>query len=255
MNNWWGTSSGPLPGDIDGGAAASSWLVLGIAASPSTITTGGTSIISANLTHNSTGINTAGSGTVPDGTPVIFSATGGTLSPHHAATESGIASTTLTPSGTGTAYITATVDGQSVTVPVTVTTPAARHERDEHRHRPGQHPRRSMPGVDGSGIYRSTTSGGSWTGATTQPANKNIRALVIRPAAPATLFAGTYGGGVYTSTDSGDHWTACTNTNLANLNVLSLVSNSTGGLYAGTENGVYTSTDCNTWTAINGGLP
>jgi ligand-binding sensor domain-containing protein len=110
-------------------------------------------------------------------------------------------------------------------------------------------------GVDGSGIYRSTTSGGSWTGATTQPVNKNIRALVIKPAAPATLFAGTYGGGVYTSSDSGDHWTACTNTNLANLNVLSLVSNSTGGLYAGTENGVYTSSDCNTWTAINGGLP
>ena len=46
---------------------------------------------------------------------------------------------------------------------------------------------------------------------------------------------------MYTSTDSGDHWTACPNTNLANLNVLSLVSNRTGGLYAGTENGVYTS--------------
>ena len=78
---------------------------------------------------------------------------------------------------------------------------------------------------------------------------------MIKPAAPATLFAGTYGGGVYTSTDSGTTWTACPNTNLGNLNVLSLVSNSTGGLYAGTEAGVYTSGDCNTWTAINGGLP
>lgn len=110
-------------------------------------------------------------------------------------------------------------------------------------------------GVENQGVYRSTNNGGSWTSATTQPDNTEIRALVINPLTPTTLYTGTYGGGVYRSTDSGDHWTACSNTGLADLNVLSLVSNSTGGLYAGTENGVYSSTDCDSWTTINIGLP
>jgi ligand-binding sensor domain-containing protein len=78
---------------------------------------------------------------------------------------------------------------------------------------------------------------------------------VINPVTHSTLFAGTYGGGVNRSINSGIDWLPCGNTGLANLNVLSLVSNSTGQLYAGTENGVYTSPDCDTWTAINGGLP
>ena len=110
-------------------------------------------------------------------------------------------------------------------------------------------------GVDGQGVYRSTNSGAAWTAATTQPANKNIRALVIKPSAITQLFAGTYGGGVNRSTNSGVDWGPCGNTGLANLNVLSLVTSPTGTLYAGTENGVYTSTDCDTWTALNTGLP
>jgi hypothetical protein len=110
-------------------------------------------------------------------------------------------------------------------------------------------------GVDGQGVYRTTTSGSAWTAATTQPANKNIRALVINPVTHSTLFAGTYGGGVNRSTNSGVDWGPCGNTGLANLNVLSLVTNTTGQLYAGTEAGVYTSGDCDTWTALNNGLP
>jgi hypothetical protein len=110
-------------------------------------------------------------------------------------------------------------------------------------------------GVDGQGVYRTTTSGSAWTAATTQPANKNIRALVINPVTHSMLFAGTYGGGVNRSTNSGVDWGPCGNTGLANLNVLSLVSDSSGKLYAGTEAGVYTSPDCDSWTALNSGLP
>ncbi|MDO9036476.1 MAG: hypothetical protein Q7U51_14895 [Methanoregula sp.] len=60
---------------------------------------------------------------------------------------------------------------------------------------------------------------------------------------------------MYRSTDSGVHWNGCTNTALANQKVLSLIASSSGALLAGTENGVYTSTDCDTWTAQNTGLP
>ena len=252
-DTWWGTNNDPS-GYAFGRVTTSPYLVLGISSSPATMTTGGTSTISANLTYDSNGMDTSGSGTVPDGTPVTFTASGGSISPHHAATDSGVASTTFTPSSTGTAYITATVDGQSVTVPVTVTsgTSGAATSIVIDPATPAD----VYAGVDGLGIYRSTDSGGSWTGATSQPANTHIKALVVNPASPTHLFAATYGGGVYQSSDSGTTWTACPNTNLANLNVLSLVANPTGTtLYAGTEAGVYTSPDCGSWTLLNNGLP
>lgn len=111
-------------------------------------------------------------------------------------------------------------------------------------------------GVDGKGIYRSTTSGGSWAAATLVPANARIKALVIKPGDSTRLFAATYGGGVYKSMNNGVGWSACTNTNLANLNVLSLVTSPTGKLYAGTESGVFASTDsCTSWDVQNSGLP
>lgn len=56
--------------------------------------------------------------------------------------------------------------------------------------------------------------------------------------------------------DSGFAWTACANTNLGNLNVLLLVSNPAGRLYAGTEDGVYVSNDDGpSWMALDEGMP
>jgi ligand-binding sensor domain-containing protein len=111
-------------------------------------------------------------------------------------------------------------------------------------------------GLDGAGVWKSADSGGSWSAATTQPTNNRIKALVIEPGDSTMLFAATYGGGVFTSADSGDNWAACANTNLANQNVISLVSDASGKLYAGTEAGVFVSADgCATWTAMNSGLP
>ena len=253
-NNWWGTASGPGSSDIYGVVTTSPWLVPGITTSSSTITTADTATIHANLTYNSGGTDTLTSGSIPDGTPVRFTATGGTVSPASAFTENGVATTTFTPSGTGTATITATVDDESVTVPVTVNAPAAGTNVTSIVIDPVT-PAKVYAGLDGSGIYRSTDSGGSWTGATSQPGNLHIRALAINPVTRSTLYTGTYGGGIYKSTDSGATWSACTNTGLANLNVLALVSNSTGGIYAGTDDGIYTSTDCDTWDPVNSGLP
>ena len=61
---------------------------------------------------------------------------------------------------------------------------------------------------------------------------------------------------MFSSGDSGVTWVACTNTNLANQNLKSLVIDGSGKLYAGSEAGVFTSIDgCGTWTAMNSGLP
>ena len=109
--------------------------------------------------------------------------------------------------------------------------------------------------LDGSGIYRSTDSGASWTAATTQPTNLNLKALVIKPGSPATLFAASYGGGVFKSSDSAATWAACA-AQPANLNLLSLAIDASGKLYAGSEAGVFVSSnDCTAWTVMNTGLP
>jgi hypothetical protein len=87
------------------------------------------------------------------------------------------------------------------------------------------------------------------------PVTTRIRTLVITPGDSTKLYAGTYGTGVYRSTDNGVSWNACANTGLADLNVASLVTSPGGTLYAGTGSGVYSSTDCESWTALNAGLP
>jgi ligand-binding sensor domain-containing protein len=108
-------------------------------------------------------------------------------------------------------------------------------------------------GLDGAGVFISVNGGGSWTAAT-QPGNLRIKALVLKDS--ANLFAATYGNGVFKSTDSGDHWTVCANAGLSNLNMVSLVIDASGKLYAGTEAGVFVSADgCGTWAAMNSGLP
>jgi hypothetical protein len=234
--------------------------VLGATATPSSLTAAGTATIQANLTYHSDGTTVSavtGTDTIPDGTPVMFTATGGTVSPASAITAGGIATTTFTPSSTGTAYITATVDDGSVTVPVEVTPAVVFTNVTSIEVDPAQ-PATVYAGIDGSGVYRSGDSGSSWSPLTLPPgADLRIRALapVRLSGYPATmLYAGSYGGGVYRSTDGGTTWSSCRT--LPDQNVLSLVANSTAGIFAGTESGVYASMDgCTNWVAVNNGLP
>jgi len=253
-DNWWGTNSSPTSSDTGGSSITTSpYLNLGISASPSTITTGGTSTISANLNYDENGNPTSG-GSITNGTPVVFTSGDGTLSVTTAYTDLGVVSTTFTPSSPGTSYITATVDGQSVSVPVTVTTATTTINTTSIAIDP-RTPSDVYAGLDGVGIYYSTTSGGSWTAAMTQPGNTNITALVIDPVDSTRIFAATNGGGVYQSTNSAANWNACP-AEPTNKNVISLAANATGALYAGTESGVYISdNNCTSWTAINTGLP
>jgi len=113
-----------------------------------------------------------------------------------------------------------------------------------------------VAGFDGAGIYRSNNGGTTWTPATLQPAYLRVTALAVKPAQFLKIYAASYGGGVFSSDDSGTTWSACANTGLTNLNILSLAIDSAGKLYAGSEEGVFSSAnDCVDWIATNTGLP
>ena len=129
-NNWWGSNNDPS-GYTGGGVITSPWLVLGVTASPASLTTAGTAVIRANLTYNMTGSGTSydasALGKVPDDLPVAFSSTGsGTVLPLKGYLVSGAESSTFTPAGAGVSTITATVDGQTVSTIVRVVSPATK---------------------------------------------------------------------------------------------------------------------------------
>ncbi|MGE4220585.1 MAG: WD40/YVTN/BNR-like repeat-containing protein, partial [Alphaproteobacteria bacterium] len=57
-----------------------------------------------------------------------------------------------------------------------------------------------------SGLYRMPAGGGAWESLTTGlPADVEVRAILVRPDDPRTVYAGTQDG-PYVSTDGGDSW-------------------------------------------------
>ncbi len=124
-HNWWGCNDGPnQPGcdAVTGTVDFDPWLVLSLAASPSSISTGGdTSGLIADTTTDSTG-NDAGGG-VPEGTPIDFATDLGTVATP-VETSNGVARSTLTSqSEEGTATVTASLDAESASQAVQVTSP------------------------------------------------------------------------------------------------------------------------------------
>ena len=102
------------------------------------------------------------------------------------------------------------------------------------------------------GVFRSTTSGTSWTAADTGLTSTRIQALA---ASGTNLFAGTIDSGVYLTTNSGVNWKGVS-VGLGELDVHALAV-SGANLFAGTDTGgVFRSTNNGTsWTAVNNGLP
>jgi hypothetical protein len=123
-DNWWGTNTPDFSNLIGGAPAPTFWLMLGITASPSSITMVQTSRIQANLTFNSTGFDTSASGYVPDGIPVAFAVVSGpgsgTFTPSAGNITTGANTTTFTPTAPGIAEVNATVDGQQVNTFITI---------------------------------------------------------------------------------------------------------------------------------------
>ena len=120
INWWWGSNSSPS-GKVLGNVDVSTWLVLTISASPTSITTSGTSNITADITHDQNGTYyNPTNGHVPDGISISFTSTLGTVNPITATLTNGMASTTFTAKTPGLAKINSTVDGYSNAANVSV---------------------------------------------------------------------------------------------------------------------------------------
>jgi subtilisin family serine protease len=107
----------------------------------------------------------------------------------------------------------------------------------------------------GSGIYKSTDGGASWTPVNAGLGDLWLYAIVADPSSGQVLYAGANSGGVFKSTDGGGSWFAANN-GLANLNLRSLAVDPANSqlLYAGTQGGVYKSADGGGWWAATGAL-
>jgi hypothetical protein len=113
-NDWWGCNGGPGSAGcnaVTGTVDFNPWLKLGVSAVPGTIVSGGTSNITADMTHNSDSVDTSGSGALPL-TPVAFSATQGTMTPPTGTITAGQASSTFTSTSSNDGTGCATVDNQ-----------------------------------------------------------------------------------------------------------------------------------------------
>jgi CSLREA domain-containing protein len=124
-NNWWGCNAGPGFGGcgvvVGAGVDFDPWIVLGISASPGTISPGGTSTITADMTHNSAAAVPSVTDFVPQ-VAVSFGATNGTVLPTSGTIVNGQATTTFTSNSTSSGTASATVDNQTVQTPVNVST-------------------------------------------------------------------------------------------------------------------------------------
>ena len=117
-NNWWGSNADPI-GKVSTNVNVSKWLVLNESASPTLIKNGGVSTITADLTHDNTGVDTSSQGHLPDGIPIGFAGILGSIGP--STTINGRATATFTAgSKPGTAVVNATVDAQTVNTTVTI---------------------------------------------------------------------------------------------------------------------------------------
>ena len=123
INNWWGSNSDPSGLFFGRAFTYSPWLVLNATASSSSVTIPQNIAIQVNLTNNSAGTNTVSLGHVPDGIPVAYSVSGitGTFAPAQGNTTTGANTTVFTPTSFGAGTIAVAVDGETISVPVTVT--------------------------------------------------------------------------------------------------------------------------------------
>ena len=115
--NWWGDNNSPyskLSGDLDD-ITLSSWLILNSTASPTNILSGASSTLTADLTHDQDGVYyDPTNGHVPDGIPISFTATLGSLNPVIAVIMNGVATSIFTATQNGVSKLTASVDDEIV---------------------------------------------------------------------------------------------------------------------------------------------
>ena len=115
-NNWWGCNGGPGAAGCDTvstpgvGVDTNPWLVLQFSASPTTAYVGQPVTLTADLRFNSLSVDVSSLGFIPNGTPVQFDATLGTLQAASSGTTGGRAQTTYSGTTPGMASVSATLD-------------------------------------------------------------------------------------------------------------------------------------------------
>jgi ligand-binding sensor domain-containing protein len=104
-------------------------------------------------------------------------------------------------------------------------------------------------GTTGEGVFLSTNRGATWTAIDSGLTNLSIYGLAT---IAQGIFAGASGAGVFRSSNAGSNWSPA-NVGLTNRMINTLIA-SDSNLYAGTNMGVFLSTNCsNTWTDISAG--
>jgi uncharacterized repeat protein (TIGR01451 family) len=121
-NNWWGCNAGPNAGNCDGfdlGLTADRWLVAELTAASTVLQTTGLTDVTLDVRGNSDG-NVVTDCSLP-GTPVTLAATFGSVTPTSSDTVGGAAPALYTaPSAPVVDTLTGTIDGETVTLDITV---------------------------------------------------------------------------------------------------------------------------------------
>ena len=161
--NWWGINTGPntTGGDKTSGSVTTSpWLVLSIAASLGTIGPGGTTSVTANVTNDSSGATHSVPPFFPNGIPITFGATGGTITPASVPTQSGTASSSFTSTMAGSPSVSATLDNQTVSITIAVQPIALIPPPTPQQSTVGDSFSQSFPATGGAGGFVYTVSAG-----------------------------------------------------------------------------------------------
>ena len=115
-------------------------------------------------------------------------------------------------------------------------------------------PARAWATAFGSGVFRTTDGGATWTDSRSGLTNLFVRCLAVQPRHPDSVYCGT-NDGISLSVNGGLTWKTLLATNVS-VRSITIHPNRTGTLYAGTYgSGIYKSINAGaTWTAINLGL-
>lgn len=133
--NWWGTNNPTYVNGITAPEKAdiydvhdsshvnyNPWIVLTVNTTPTLLKTGAKSNVTVDLTHDNNGNEVTGD-QIPDGAPVVFAYSLGTVTHVNTTLSNNTANATVTGgSESGTADVTATVDGYTTGVPITMDT-------------------------------------------------------------------------------------------------------------------------------------
>ena len=100
-------------------------------------------------------------------------------------------------------------------------------------------------GTEKDGFYKSTDYGDSWNPVPGSVTAADVRDITID--SEENIYAAIYGGGLSMSSDKGDTWKRINN-GITNANFRAVVSDMNGVIFAGSEQGIFKSTDKgNTW--------